>query len=369
MPREPFALPVYHAPDLDSPALAGAPDARWADAPADGVAPAGFHSTSVYPEYFKVDGRWRLAPESRMDASVVLREGGDLAVVENRDLRRGDRVALGRTENGEEGVYVHTGGFAPEGGGPGDRFVFRQNRSRETASAAEYDRLCALLRHEREHGRIVWVLGPACAFDAAGRAAMQALIQNGYAHAVLAGNALATHDLEAAWRRTALGQDIYTHESVAGGHYNHLDVINEARRCGSVAGLVRKNRIRNGIVYACLKKEVPLVLTGSIRDDGPLPGVIADAYEGQRAMRDILSGATTVLCLATMLHSIAAGNMTPSYRVLADGSVRPVYLYAVDGDEFALNKLRDRGSLGVTGLATNVQDFLARLQRGLLGGG
>lgn len=369
MPREPFVLPAYHAPDFAAPALAGAPDVRWADAPADGVAPAGFHSTSVHPEYFKVEGRWLLLPESRMDASVVLRPDGTLAAVENRNLCRGDRVALGRSENGEEGVLVHADGFAARDGAPAERFVFRQNCSRETASAAEYDRLCALLRHEREHGRIVWVLGPACVFDAAGRAAMQALIQNGYAHAVLAGNALATHDLEAAWRRTALGQDVYDHSAAPGGHYNHLDVLNEVRRCGSMAAFVRKNRIRAGIVYACLKKEVPLVLTGSIRDDGPLPEVIADAYEAQRAMRRQVRGATTVVCLATMLHSIAAGNMTPAYRVLADGSVRPVYLYAVDADEFALNKLRDRGSLGTIGFATNAQDFLTRVQRGLLGGG
>lgn len=114
-----FSMPVYRAPDFSVPALAQAPDARWQPAEADGVAPAGFHSTSMYPEYFKIGGRWTLVPESRMDSSVVLRPDGSLAVVENRNLRQGDLVALGRTENGEEGIYLHTTGFTGGGAGRG----------------------------------------------------------------------------------------------------------------------------------------------------------------------------------------------------------------------------------------------------------
>ena len=106
-------------------------------------------------------------------------------------------------------------------------------------------------------------------------------------------------------------------------------------------------------------------MTGSIRDDGPLPEVYADVYEGQNAMRDQVKKSTTVICLATTLHSIATGNMTPSYRVLADGTVRPVYFYSVDVSEFAVNKLRDRGSLAVKTIVTNVQDFIVNVQRGL----
>jgi hypothetical protein len=183
--------------------------------------------------------------------------------------------------------------------------------------------------------------------------------------AVMAGNALATHDLEAGMLHTALGQDIYTQESVHNGHYNHLDVINEVRRSGSISQFVEDHHIKNGIMYSLVKNDVPFVLTGSIRDDGPLPEVIGDAYEGQSAMREVVSDATTVICLATMLHTIATGNMVPSFRVLADGTVRPVYFYAVDADEFVVNKLLDRGSLSATTVVTNVQDFITIVSRGL----
>ena len=358
-----FQLPVYHAPDLSH--LTGAPDARFAPAPKDGVAPVGFHSTSMYPEYFKIGGKWTLAPESRMDCSVVLRSDGTLDVVENRRLRAGDRVVIGRTEHGEDGIYLHASGFEPEKAASGDQFAFRQGRSRETSYARDYDRLVELLRHEREHGHILWVMGPAFAFDEGARAAMQKLIENGYCHGLLAGNALGTHDLEAALLHTALGQDIYTQRSVPNGHYHHLDTINRVRYHGSIASFIQNENIHDGIIYSCEKGGVPYVLGGSIRDDGPLPPVYGDVYAAQNAMRDQIRGATTVISMATMLHTIATGNMTPLFRVLPDGTVRQVYFYCVDVSEFVVNKLADRGSLSARGIVTNVQDFVVNLQKGL----
>ena len=360
-----FSLPVYHGPDFSDPCLAAAPDARWETAPADGVAPEYYHSTSMFPEYFRINGKWKLAEESRMDSSVVLREDGHLDVVENRNLRRGDRVILGRSERGEEGIYMHCSGFASVSSSLDDQFVFRQGRSRETSYAKDYDELIELLRYEREHGNILWVMGPAFAFDAGARAAMAALAENGYCHGLLAGNALATHDLEGALLHTALGQDIYTQVSQPNGHYNHLDVCNRVRRSGSIPAFIEEYSLDDGIICACVKKNIPFVLTGSIRDDGPLPEVIGDVYEGQNAMRALVRNCTTVICLATMLHTIATGNMTPSFRVLPDGTVRPVYLYAVDAAEFVVNKLLDRGSLAATTMVTNVQDFIRIVARGL----
>ena len=360
-----FTLPEYHHPDFTQPRFTAAPDARWQAAERDGVVPDDFHSTSMYPEYCKIDGQWRLAEESRMDACIVLRPDGRLDTVEARNVRAGDRVLLGRTERGEEGIYLHSTGFVTEESANDDQFVFRQGRSRETSYAKDYDDLAALLRHEREHGRIIWVMGPAFAFDAGARAAMEAMIANGYCHGLLAGNALGTHDLEAAYLHTALGQDIYTQRSQPNGHYHHLDVLNKVRRSGSIPQFIADHHIDNGIMYGCVRHNVPFVLTGSIRDDGPLPEVYADVYEGASAMRELVRGATTVICMATMLHTIAAGNMTPSFRVMPDGSVRPVYLYAVDADEFVVNKLLDRGSLSATTMVTNVQDFITKVARDL----
>lgn len=361
-----FTMPSYHSPDFALPMFAQAPNARTEVVQTDGVAPRNYHSTSMFPEYFKVDGEWRLAEESRMDSSVVVRPNGRLDVVENRNLRAGDRVVLGRTEDGSEGIYVHANGFEDPGEAKrADKFVFRQGRSRETAFARDYDRLFELLKYEREHGKVVWVMGPAFAFDHDARYAMQRMVEGGYVDGVMAGNALATHDLEGAMLHTALGQDIYTQESMPNGHYNHLDVINEVRRSGSVAQFVEDHNITDGIMYSLVKGNVPFVLTGSIRDDGPLPEVIGDAYEGQGAMRDMVRDATTVICLATMLHTIATGNMVPSFRVMPDGEIRPVYFYAVDADEFVVNKLLDRGSLSATTVVTNVQDFITIVARGL----
>ena len=360
-----FQMPQYHAPDFSAPALANAPDVVWALAELDGVAPEYYHCTSMFPEYFKVDGKWLLAEDSRMDACVVICEDGHLDVIEARNLKKGDKVILGRSEKGEEGICVHSTGFRQEEEALEDQFVFRQGRSRETSYARDYDNLFELLKHEREHGNIVWVMGPAFAFDYDARRAMQLLVENGYVHGILAGNALATHDLEASLLHTALGQDIYTQRSHPNGHYNHLDVLNKVRRSGSIAQFVEDYKLDNGIMYAAVKQNVPYVLTGSIRDDGPLPEVYGDVYEGQKAMRDIARKSTTVICLATMLHTIATGNMTPSFRVLPDGTVRPVYLYAIDIDEFVVNKLLDRGSLSATTMVTNVQDFITIVAKGL----
>ncbi len=360
-----FKLPAYTPPDFSSPLFTDSPDVRTAPAERDGIAPEYYHSTSMFPEYFKIDGTWTLAEESRMDSSVVLRPDGRLDVVENRNLRKGDAVILGRTERGEEGIFVHTAGFAASGSELDDQFVFRMNRSRETSYARDYDTLTELLRYEREHGRILWVMGPAFAFDAQARFSMSALIDAGYCHGLLAGNALATHDLEGALLHTALGQDIYTQRSVPNGHYHHLDVINKVRRSGSIPAFIREYGLDDGIMCACVRSGVPFVLAGSIRDDGPLPEVVGDAYGAQSAMRDLVKTGTTVICLATMLHTIAVGNMTPSFRVLPDGTVRPVYLYAVDAAEFVVNKLLDRGSLAATTMVTNVQDFIRTVARGL----
>ncbi|MBN1533104.1 MAG: hypothetical protein JXA20_10615 [Spirochaetes bacterium] len=365
-----FTLPRYRPPDLTVPPLHGAPAARFEAAPADGVVPEGFHSTSNYPEYVKLEGGWALCPAGRMDCVTVLDSAAangrsPLRVAEFRNVKKGDPVLLGRSEDGSEGIYVHDGGFvAAESSG--DKFQFKTRITRETPFSRDYDQLYELLRHEREHGFITLVMGPAVAFDRDSRDAVASLISHGFCHAVLAGNALATHDLEADMFGTALGQDIYTKRNVPAGHYHHLELLNRVRRCGSMDAAVREYGLGGGIVGACLERRIPLVLAGSIRDDGPLPEVIGDAYRGQDAMREIAVRTTTAIALATQLHSIAFGNMLPSYRAEGD-AVRPVYFYIVDISEFAVDKLANRGSFQAMGISTNVQDFCVNLRRALIG--
>ena len=361
-----FSMPSYREPNFDKPYYAHVPDVQWAVCDMDGVAPVGFHSTSMHPEYFKVDGEWRLLRDIMMDDAVRMTAKGELEVVPPRSLRVGDRVALGRSEHGDDGILVWSRGFETVAESSGDQFSFRQGRSRETSYSVDYDRLVDLLRYERETGgNVLWVMGPAFTFDAGARSAMQAMIEAGYVDGVMGGNALATHDLEGAVLHTALGQDIYTQESMPGGHYNHIDIINEVRRSGSIKQFVEDHNVSDGIMYALVKNDVPFVLAGSIRDDGPLPEVIGDAYDAQDAMYELIRKSTTIICMATMLHSIATGNLAASYCVDVKGRVRPKFFYAVDATEFAVNKLRDRGSLSATTIVTNARDFINNVARGV----
>lgn len=352
-------IPKYKKPDFDKEEFRLAPNAKIEKVIRKGVAPEGYHATSVYPEYFKINGQWILAEESRMDCVPVLCSGNRIKIKEFRNLDIGDQVILGRTEDGREGIYLHQTGFLEEDKEK-DVFSFRSGRSRETAFSVDYEKLSNLLKHERENGYIIWVLGPAVVFDARARALMEELINRGYVDAVFGGNAVATHDIEGALFNTALGQDIYYQDSKHNGHYHHLDAINKVRRSGSIEKFIEENNVKDGLLYSCVKNKVPFVLAGSIRDDGPLPDVFSSVYDAQDEKRRHTGKATTIICLATQLHTIATGNLTPSYRVI-NGEVRPVFLYAIDVSEFVLNKLRDRGTLEATTIVSNVQDFLFKL--------
>lgn len=358
-----FKLPDYREPEFNSEVFISSPNVHTEAVAKSGVAPENFHATTIFPEYFKINGQWSLVHKSRMDCVVVVKKDGSFDVKEFRNLKVDDRVIVGRTEDATEGIYVHTNGFTVKKQSE-ETFTFRTGRSRETSFSRDYDRLYELLTYEKDNGFTVFVLGPAVTFDHDSKKAMISLIEKGYVHAILAGNALATHDLESELFKTALGQDVYSQIPITKGHYHHIDVINKARQYVSLKEFVIKERISDGIVYACLKYNVPLILAGSIRDDGPLPGVISSAYDAQDIMREYTKKATTVLGLATQLHTIAVGNMTPSYQVI-NNKIRPVFIYGVDVSEFVVNKLRDRGTLEATSIVTNIQDFLVNLDRNL----
>ena len=361
-----FQLNTYIEPDFTQKYLMEAPDCTLVKAPHAKAAPKGFHATSIYPEYFKINGTWHLAKDTRMDAVAVWRDG-EIKVVEFRNIKENDLVVTGRTEDGSEGIYVHADCFtSDEEENAENVFSFRRSRNRETSFTYDYERLVNLLKYEKEHGGyVVWVLGPACSFDVTAREIMSRLIAEGYCQALLAGNALATHDLEGAYLGTALGCDIRNQKLHYMGHYNHLETINAINTYGSIPAFIQGEGIDNGIIYSCVASNVPFVLNGSIRDDSPLPEVYEHAYEGQDMIRSHVRKATTVIGMATMLHTIATGNMTPTYRVLADGTIRPVYFYMVDSSDFVASKLGDRGSLSARSIVTNVQDFMKNVGSGL----
>jgi hypothetical protein len=357
-----FHIPTYTPPDFSAEIFTSAPDATTVAVELPGVAPENFHSTSMYPEYFKVDGEWKLLTGSRMDCVPVLHSDGSLEAKEFRRLHVGERVVVGRNDHGGEGIYLHTDGFASsDDSTEGDSFAFRSGRSRETSFADDYEKLISLLEHDKEDGHIVWVLGPAAIFDRNSRKAMEYIVDNGYCHAFFGGNAVATHDLEGAMFNTALGQDLDTSENVHNGHYNHLDLLNRINRSGSIEQGIIDYNLDNGLINACVRNNIPLVLAGSIRDDGPLPEVERSSDDVQDMMRYHTKKATTIVCLATQLHTIATGNLTPSYVETADG-IRPVFIFAIDVSEFVLNKLRDRGTLEVTTIVSNIQDFLFKVR-------
>jgi len=346
----------YRPPNFDAPPLAGAPDARFEPAPADGVLPDRFFSTTNLPSYVKSAGAWRRPRLPRMDCVVVLHSTGDLVVTEPRRVQRGQLVAVGMEEDGSEGIFVHGEGFLG-GGHSANEFRFMQTEvSRERP--VDYAVLAELLGEEKQRGgKILWVVGPALV-HARAREDMIWFVRNGYVHAFFGGNAVAVHDLEAAIFGTTLGMSS-SGEGVEGGHALHMRAINAIRRAGGITPVVNQGLVTSGIMHALVTCRVPFVLAGSIRDDGPLPEVLSDTIAAQDAMREYTSQATFAVFVATALHAIAVGNMLPAFVDAATAEdLRPLTTICVDQTEFVVNKLRDRGTHQAYGVVTNAQDFM-----------
>ena len=345
---------AYAPPDFSKPLFAGAPEARFVPIPADGVLPEGFFSTSNLPTYVRVGSRWVMPTRPRMDC-VILRRGEALETIEPRRLKRGDLVAMGEAEDGSGGIFVHAEGFLA-GAHSANEFRFMSTEvSRERP--VNYEELAARLGEEKQNGGfLVWVVGPALVHSRA-RKDLEWFITNGYVQAVLAGNAVAVHDIEAAIFGTTLGMT-NTGQPTQGGHGLHMRAINQVRAAGSIDGAVRAGLITSGIMYALVTKKVPFVLAGSIRDDGPLPGVHSDTLDAQDAMREHTVQATGAILIASALHAIAVGNMLPAFHTHPDGVPKPLMTICVDQTEFVVNKLKDRGTHQAYGVVTNAQDFM-----------
>ena len=348
----------YQHPNFDR--FLEMPKCRFAPAPADGVLPDGFMCTTNFPTYVYVENGWILAKNPRMDSHLVwVPEEKTVYTREFRCIRKGDQIAIAEAEDGTEGVLVWEHAFAKEAEKKEAFGFMRSAVSRE--KPIDYSAILDTFRKNRgDKGYIIWVIGPALV-HARGREAMEWMINNGYAHAVLTGNAVAVHDVEAAIFGSTLGMKA-DGSGASGGHSYHMRAINTVKRSGSISQLIADGALKTGIMHALHTQEIPYVLAGSIRDDGPLPETTTDALEAQAQMREYTQKATMVVMVATALHSIAVGNMLPTYCTRPDGSLDELATICVDQTEFLVSKLKDRGTHQAFGIVTNAQDFMRLLQ-------
>jgi lysine-ketoglutarate reductase/saccharopine dehydrogenase-like protein (TIGR00300 family) len=212
-----------------------------------------------------------------------------------------------------------------------------------------------ILETKAQGKKVLAVIGPAVVHTGAGES-LATLIKEGFVDIVFAGNAMAVHDVESQLYGTSLGVSIRTGRHAEGGHRNHLCAINEVMRAGSIKELIETGKLKKGIMYECIVNNIPYVLAGSIRDDGPLPEVITDVVAAQRAMRRWVREVDLVLMLSTMLHSIAVGNLLPS----------KVKTVCIDINPATVTKLSDRGTAQALGIVTDVGIFLPMLAKELL---
>lgn len=315
---------------------------NYKPAPKDMVLPDDFYSTTNHATFVLLDGSWIEVENQMMDKAVLLDSVNKRAWCRPiREIRKGDEIIVG-----EAGVRV----VPPERPREGlDVFQFMSSHtSTEKPVQALAKRIADdMFETKEEGGRIVVVGGPAVVHTGVAKALAE-LIRNGYIQALLAGNAIAAHDVEYALLGTSLGIDIDNGTSRQKGHRNHMVAINEIFKAGSIANLVKSGKLESGIMYECVKNNVPFVLAASIRDDGPIPEVVSDVVEAQRLYKMHLKDANIVLMLCTMLHSIAVGNMLPS----------TVKVVAIDINPATVTKLLDRGTGQAVGVVSDVGVFL-----------
>jgi lysine-ketoglutarate reductase/saccharopine dehydrogenase-like protein (TIGR00300 family) len=331
----------------------GLGDARLEEADQDGVLPAGFYSTTNLDTDVRVDGQWYTVPNPEMDCGlVVLDRDGERAVV-TRPMHRivaGDLVVVGH-----DGVRVHS----PDKARDARSFEFMTSEvSSEKPKALLLAQVSDRIRSAKERGgKVLAVCGPAVVHTGAAPDVAR-LVRDGWIDIVFAGNGFATHDMESNVLGTSLGVSVDEGTPTEGGHSNHLRVINEVRRHGSIATAVEAGLVTGGVMYECVTHGVPFVLGGSIRDDGPLPDTIADVVAAADAMRELVPGIEVALMLASTLHAIATGNLLPA----------GVETFCVDINQSVVTKLADRGSHQTLGIVTDVGPFVRHLADHLTGG-
>lgn len=311
-----------------------------------GVLPAGFHSTTNLDTEVRLHGRWVPVAHPEMDCGLVVRDPDGTPQVSTIPMHRvapGDLIVVGA-----RGVRVQ----APEQPRGVSAFEFMDSEvSSEKPKAVLVASLADRVRAAKSRGeRVLAVCGPAVVHTG-GAPEVARLIRGGYIDTLFAGNGFATHDIESNVLGTSLGISVSSGAGTEGGHSNHLRVINEVRRHGSIAAAVGAGYVTSGVMFECVRRGVPFVLGGSIRDDGPLPDTIADVVAAADRMREHVAGVGVALMLATTLHAIATGNILPGR----------VETFCVDINQAVATKLADRGSHQAHGIVTDVGSFLRQL--------
>jgi len=319
-------------------------DVTLVPAEGDRIVPKGFYSTTNHPTFVKYRGEWLPVEHIEMDCHIVIDEEQKRAFCTPiSKIKAGDLVVV--SEAGVRVVY-------PERPRKVSTFEFMHGTvSSERPSEAIIAKIASeILKMKQKGEKIALVGGPAIVHTGAADA-LAKMIRAGYIDVLFAGNALATHDIESNLFGTSLGMNVKTGTLVTGGHKHHICAISEIMRAGSIKNAVDQGIVTGGIMYECVKKGVPFVLAGSIRDDGPLPDVITDVVQAQDAMRRHLQGIGMVLMVGTLLHSIAVGNCLPSY----------VKTVCVDINPASVTKLMDRGTTQAIGVVSDAGTFLPLL--------
>jgi lysine-ketoglutarate reductase/saccharopine dehydrogenase-like protein (TIGR00300 family) len=321
-------------------------------APSDGVFPEDFYSTTNLDTFVRLEKEWIPVDRAEMDCGLVVTQEDGRPVVRNvpvSDVRAGESVVCGA-----HGVRVEM--IPSVVRGEEENFGFMSSSvSSEKPQALLVHQIAERMREVKAEGKkVLWVGGPAVVHTGASPA-MVRLVRAGYVDCLFAGNALATHDIESSLFGTSLGVDLSKGSGVPHGHEHHIRAINTIRAAGSIQAAVDSGVLTGGVMHAMVQAGKPFVLVGSVRDDGPLPDVHTDVIDGQRAMRAQLPGVGFCIMVATMLHSIATGNLLPA----------SVPLVCVDINPATVTKLADRGSAQAMGIVTDIGLFLEQLAREL----
>jgi lysine-ketoglutarate reductase/saccharopine dehydrogenase-like protein (TIGR00300 family) len=317
-------------------------DVKLEPAPDDMILPDGFYATTNHPTWIRYRGRWIEVEDIVMDKVIVVDPlTGRAYCKPMREVRRGDLIVVG-----EDGVRVKPPEYPRTGAGIFEFMSSRASSEKPTPTIVKKIAL-EMVRTKEAGGKIVVVAGPAVIHTGAAEH-LARIIRMGFVDVLLSGNALAVHDVEYALFGTSLGFKVDEGVKMPGGNRNHLAAINEVMKCGGLRGAVENGVLKKGVFYECIVHGVPYVLAGSIRDDGPIPDVITDVVEAQKMYREHLRDASIVLMLASMLHSIAVGNMLPS-------TARVV---CVDINPSVVLKLVDRGTAQSIGVISDVGAFL-----------